>query len=154
MAALLLFVFIAVPLIEIYLLIEVGDELGAIPTVGLVVFAAVCGVLLIRWQGFNLMRRVRETMARGELPEIGMFEGVLIMFSGVLLLVPGFLTDIVALLLLLPWVRRGLISWFLSRQGMAARTAGYRTEADERRRPYVIEGEFRREESEKERGDR
>lgn len=148
MAPLLLFLFIAVPLSEIYLLIKVGAWLGAIPTIGLVVFAAVLGALLLRWQGFSLIQRVRETMARGELPATEMFEGVLVLFSGVLLLVPGFLTDAVGLLFLVPWARRRFALWFLARQGVSGRPAG-RTDTGGRRGPYTIEGEFRREDSSK-----
>ena len=94
--------FIALPLIEIYLLIQVGSELGALPAIGLLILAAVLGVLLLRWQGFNLARRLRETIARGEPPALEALKSVMILGSGILLLVPGFLTDAIALLLLIP----------------------------------------------------
>ncbi|MDX9740920.1 MAG: FxsA family protein [Gammaproteobacteria bacterium] len=138
MAALPLILFIVVPLLELYVLIEVGSEVGALTVIGLLVAAAIAGGLLLRWQGFSLAQRVRETLQRGELPAIEMLEGALVLFAGVLLLLPGFLSDIAAIALLLPWVRSALI-----RRYVAAR--GVDSTAHQPRRPHVIEGEFRRE---------
>jgi UPF0716 protein FxsA len=139
MALVLVFLFIVVPIVEIYVLIKVGSWLGALPTIALIVFGAVLGAFLVRWQGFELLRRVRESLARGELPAMEMLEGVIVLASGILLLVPGFITDIVGLALLIPAVRRRLIARFLTHRGPRPDGPG------PGRRPYVIEGEFRRE---------
>lgn len=136
--------FIALPLIEIYLLIQVGSELGALPAIGLLILAAVLGVLLLRWQGFNLARRLRETVARGEPPALEALKSVMILGSGILLLVPGFLTDAIALLLLIPWVRRRLALWLLSRHGIAPQQ-GPNGGTRHSQGSHTIDGEFRRE---------
>ena len=133
---------IAVPLIEIYVLIKVGTAIGAIPTIALIVFGAVLGALLVRWQGFELLRRARAGLARGEAPAVELLEGVIVLASGVLLLVPGFVTDVIGLLLLIPAVRRRLVARLLAR---SAKTSAGQGPRGSTRRPHVIEGEFRRE---------
>lgn len=138
MAALPLVLFIVVPLLELYVLIEVGAQLGALTVIGLLVAAAIAGGLLLRWQGFSLARRVRETLERGEVPAIEMMEGAMVLTAGVLLILPGFLSDIVAIGLLLPWLRTALILRFVAARRKNA--AG-----QEPRRPQIIEGEYRRE---------
>lgn len=115
MLRLLLILFLTVPLIELYLLIKVGGMIGALPTVALVVLTAILGAGLLRWQGFATMQRVRQTLARGELPAIEMLEGVVLLFCGALLLTPGFFTDTIGFIGLVPSVRRHLILWLLSR---------------------------------------
>lgn len=138
MAALPLVLFIVVPLLELYVLIEVGAELGALTVIGLLVAAAIAGGLLLRWQGFSLARRVRETLERGEIPAIEMMEGAMVLTAGVLLILPGFLSDIVAIALLLPWLRTALVLRFVAARRKTAA-------AQESRRPRIIEGEYRRE---------
>lgn len=150
-------VFLALVALEILILIEVGSELGALPTLGLVALAAVAGVLVLRWQGFSMARRLRETLMRGEWPANEMMAGMLVMIAGVLLILPGFLSDILALLLMLPWLRRMLTGHLPPGRGPARGEPGAgprdRT-AGPRRPPYVIDGEFRREPPEKDRADR
>lgn len=146
MGYLLLILFLAVPLVEIWLLIKVGGWIGAIPTIGLVVFTAVLGVLLLRWQGFGLLARVRAMMARGELPAIEMLEGVVLVFSGALLLAPGFFTDAIGFLLLIPPLRRATVMWLLSRSLVTNRPPP----GPGPRGPRTIEGEFRREDPRRE----
>ncbi len=105
----LFLVFLLVPLVEIYLLIEVGGLIGAIPTVFLVVFTAVLGALLIRHQGLTTMLRAREQMNRGSIPAMPMLEGAALLVSGAFLLTPGFMTDSIGFVLLVPSLRRWLI---------------------------------------------
>ena len=102
MFQILLLLFLVVPIIEIYLLIQVGGYLGAGTTIFLVVFTAVLGAWLLRIQGFSTMRRVQNSVARGEIPAIEMLGGVLLLLSGALLLTPGFFTDTIGFLLLFP----------------------------------------------------
>ncbi len=108
--------FLIVPLVEIYLLIKVGGLIGAGPTVFMVVFTAVLGAFLIRLQGISTMNRVREMLMRGEIPAIEVMEGLVLLVSGALLLTPGFFTDTLGFLGLVPPLRRHLILSFLRHQ--------------------------------------
>ncbi len=106
--------FIAIPLIELYLIIKVGGIIGAFWTVALVVLTAVIGVNLLRIQGFSTLQRAQLNMAQGQLPAMEMLEGVFLAIAGVLLLTPGFLTDAIGFLCLIPASRRAMIRWLLS----------------------------------------
>ncbi|MDX1610327.1 MAG: FxsA family protein, partial [Halofilum sp. (in: g-proteobacteria)] len=119
-----LLLFLLVPLVEIYVLIEVGTVIGALPTIALCVLTAVVGAGLLRVQGFQTMRRAQENLNRGEIPAIEMFEGVALAFGGALLLTPGFLTDAVGFLCLVPWTRRWLIRMALARMQVQYGPAG------------------------------
>ncbi|MBF6058193.1 MULTISPECIES: FxsA family protein [Thiomicrorhabdus] len=101
--------FIAVPLVELYFLIQVGSVIGALPTVLLTIFTAVLGVYLMRSQGVDIMMKAQRMMAQGEAPQEAIFEGVFIFIGGVLLLIPGLITDALGFLFLVPPVRRYLI---------------------------------------------
>jgi UPF0716 protein FxsA len=113
--AVLFLLLLMVPLVEIYFLIQVGRLIGAIPTIALVVFTALLGAMLLRFQGWTTLQRTRLSMAQGQVPALEMLEGVLLVLAGILLLIPGFVTDAVGFLLLIPPLRRALIRWFLSR---------------------------------------
>jgi UPF0716 protein FxsA len=109
----LFILFLAVPIIEIYFLIKVGDVIGAWPTVLLVVLTAVLGVWLLRWQGLTTLTRVQASLQRGELPAQAMLEGMLLLIAGALLLTPGFVTDSFGFLILVPPLRHHLAGWLL-----------------------------------------
>ena len=143
----LLALFLIVPIIEIYLLIQVGGLIGAIPTVFLVVFTAVLGALLLRQQGFATLRRVQESMARGELPALQLLEGALLLFGGALLLTPGFFTDAIGFVCLVPPLRQGLIRWLMSR-GAFKFTAAGRSPHEPHQGPRTIDGESWRDKDE------
>ncbi|RMG29085.1 MAG: FxsA family protein [Gammaproteobacteria bacterium] len=136
--ALLLVLFLLVPLVEVYLLIRVGQWIGALPTIGLVVFTAVLGAALLRIQGLETLQRFQATLAQGRIPAAELLEGVVLAVSGALLLTPGFLTDTLGFLGLVPGVRRALVRFFLSRflppGGPGAGPRG----------PVTLEGEYRR----------
>lgn len=102
----LLLAFIVVPLLELYLLVVLGRHLGFAPTLGVVLLSAVLGSWLARREGSRVTRRWREAMARGQVPEEGLFSGALVFAGGVLLVIPGLLTDVLGLSLLLPPTRR------------------------------------------------
>lgn len=137
-------------MLEIYLLIKVGSVIGALPTVGLVVFTAVLGAWLIRLQGFSTLARVRSTMERGGIPAVEMLEGAVLMVAGALLLTPGFFTDTLGFLCLIPPLRRKMIRWALSHLfmpgggfgGPKGSGGGF---SDHHQGPRTIEGEFHRE---------
>lgn len=153
---LLFLLFLLVPVAEIYVMIKVGGLIGAIPAISLLVFAAVLGVLLLRTQGFITVRRMQESMARGELPAMALLEGVAVMVAGVLLLIPGFLTDAVGLLLLAPPLRRWAIRRALRKAVVTAHVPGggqpppeppphrHPRQESGRKGGRVIEGEFER----------
>ncbi|HEC15075.1 MAG TPA: FxsA family protein [Sedimenticola sp.] len=141
-----LLLFVGIPVVELYFMIQVGSEIGALPTVLLVLFTAALGGFLVRLQGFSTALRVREAMERGEVPAIEMMEGALLLAAGVLLLLPGFVTDGVGFLCLIPTIRRALVLWFLKRTNVIwpASRQHPRTPPDHR----IIEGEYRQEEDE------
>ena len=143
MFRILLILFLLIPLIEIYLLIKVGGLIGAIPTISLVVFTAVLGALIIRFQGFSVMNRVRLTLARGDVPAIEMMEGAVLLVAGALLLTPGFFTDTLGFLCLIPPLRQKLIVWFIQRHVVMAGVSGRNAHqgADHHHKPRIIEGE-------------
>ena len=137
---LLFLLFIAVPLVEIYLLLEVGGIIGAVPTVGLVVLTAVAGAALVRAQGFSTILEVRRSMEAGEIPAVAIIEGIFLLVAGALLLTPGFLTDAVGFGCLIPPLRRALIVRFIETRVIRPRHPGSAS-----RHGHVIEGEFKRE---------
>jgi len=101
----LIALFIIVPLAELYVILKVGDAIGVLPTIALLAIDSVLGSLLLRAQGRSVWRRFNETMASGRVPHRELIDGVLVVFGGAFLITPGFLTDIVGLLLLLPPTR-------------------------------------------------
>ena len=113
--AILLFLFLAIPLVEIYVLIKVGGVIGAPMTVFLVVFTAVLGAWLLRLQGFATLRRIQQTLQQGGLPAMELMEGALLLMAGALLLTPGFFTDAIGFACLVPGIRRALIARVMQR---------------------------------------
>lgn len=102
----LLLLFTVVPVVELYLLITIGQRLGAEPTIGLVLVTGLLGATLARREGARVLRNWQEAMARGQMPKEGVISSVLVLVGGVLLVTPGVLTDVTGLLLLVPWSRR------------------------------------------------
>ncbi len=139
-----LLLLVGAPLLELYVLIEVGSEIGALPTILLSIFTAVLGATLVRMQGISVLMRVQQTLARGEAPALEMLEGAMLMMTGVMLLFPGFITDIMGFLMLIPPLRRKFILAMLKRSGTLSST-GTGSAADvEIRRVNIIQGDYRR----------
>ncbi len=107
----LFLLFVVVPLLEIFLLIRIGAQIGALATIAWLLLAGVLGVLVLRLQGVLTVLQAREMMARGEAPAAALGHGVLLALAGILLIIPGFISDIVAFLLLIPALR----GWLLGR---------------------------------------
>lgn len=107
----LILIFIAVPVIELALLIQLGSWLGFWPTIGLIVLTAFIGTAVLRQQGLETMNRMSAEMSRGEPPVEPLIDGVFIVVAGAFLLTPGVLTDAVGLLLLIPPIRRVIRRW-------------------------------------------
>jgi UPF0716 protein FxsA len=101
----LLALFIIVPLAELYVILKVGDAIGALWTIALLAADSVLGSLLLRAQGRSVWRRFNEALGSGRMPHSEVMDGVLVIFGGAFLITPGFLTDIVGLLLLIPPTR-------------------------------------------------
>lgn len=108
MFRLLFALFIIVPIIEITVLMQVGELIGAWPTVGIVIFSAWLGAKYVRQQGLATLQSVQTKMAQGEMPSGEIVTGFMLLIAGILLVTPGFVTDIFGLLLLLPSIRRAL----------------------------------------------
>ena len=142
----LFLLFIFVPLIEIYLLIKVGGIIGAFPTVLVVVSTAIAGTWLLKQQGLATLMRFQTSAAQGRMPAQEMAEGLALAFGGALLLTPGFVTDIIGFLCLIPFTRKGIVHWLMSRMklkvmsGMSAMDAEVKTR--ETRNGQTIEGDF------------
>ena len=134
-------IFLAVPLVEIFLLIKVGNVIGAPWTIALVVLTALVGAWLVRLQGLSALNRVRQSAARGELPALELLEGLFLLAAGALLLTPGFFTDIVGFACLTPLLRRSLIRLAIRRLGSI--TPGSPT-PDPTRGNSSIETDYRR----------
>lgn len=109
MFKLLFLMFLLIPVIELFVLIEVGNEIGAIWTILLVLTTAIAGAWMVKLQGIATMFRAREALARGQTPAIEMMEGAALVVSGFLLLIPGFVTDMIGFLLLVPAIRKTLL---------------------------------------------
>lgn len=119
MPLLLFLAFIAVPIIEIAVIIQVGGILGVWPTIGLIILTAAAGTALCRAQGFAVLQRIQTNLNQGVFPAGALFDGAALLVAGVLLLTPGFVTDAFGLLLLIPPARRvigrGLFGWLARR---------------------------------------
>jgi UPF0716 protein FxsA len=102
---LLILLFIVVPIAELYVILKVGDLIGILPTIALLVADSLLGSWLLKSQGRTVWRRFQETMQAGRVPHREVIDGVLVIFGGAFLITPGFLTDIVGVLLLLPPTR-------------------------------------------------
>lgn len=107
--------FIVIPLVEIAVIIQVGQYLGVVNTIGLLLIISISGAWVVKRQGLGVLRRIREQRDLGRVPGAELFDGALILVAGVLLLTPGFVTDAVGLLLLIPPFRRGM-RWWLRRR--------------------------------------
>jgi len=110
MFQILFLLFIVVPIIEIAVLMQVGELIGGWPTVGLVVLSAWIGAYFVKQQGLSTVQNLQLKMAQGEMPSNEIVAGLLLLVSGVLLVTPGFVTDVFGLSLLIPQVRLALVN--------------------------------------------
>lgn len=119
MAAWLFLLFLIVPILELWVIIQVGGVIGALPTIGLLIVVSVAGAWLMKREGLGIWRRVTTDLEQGRVPTASVIDGFLVLFAGALMLTPGFLTDLVGVLLLVPptraLVRAGLVRRYRSR---------------------------------------
>ena len=147
----LLIAFIAVPLIEIALFIQVGGAIGLWPTLLVVVITAVLGTYLVRQQGRLALSQVQQSFSELNDPSEPLAHGAMILFAGALLLTPGFFTDAVGFLLLMPPVRTRAFAWVRTRVNVQSFQMGGAQARG--RRPDSIDGEFEDVEPEPRRSD-
>lgn len=138
----LLILFIAIPIIEIGLFIKVGGLLGLWPTLLIVVLTALIGTYLLRLQGMAALARLQNNLQTGQSPMDPIVNGALILVAGMLLLTPGFFTDTIGLLLLIPPVRAVVIKWgaakFVNSSSVVFTNATHSRPRD----PGAVEGDF------------
>ena len=115
MLAYLILLFTVVPVIELAILIKVGQHIGVAYTLGIVIITGVTGAFLAKLQGLITLRRIQDDINQGIMPADKLFDGVLILCSGILLLTPGFITDLIGFMGLVPFTRK-LIKRWLSRK--------------------------------------
>jgi UPF0716 protein FxsA len=138
----LFLLFLTIPLIEIGLFIQIGGFLGLWPTLGIVVLTAILGTALVRSQGAVAIAKLRRSFDELNDPTEPLAHGAMILFSGALLLTPGFFTDAIGFLLLIPGVRSFAYN-YLRRRMAGSQFAYGRTGAhDETRSGVVIDGEY------------
>lgn len=138
------FILLALVAAETAVFIQVGSRIGVGLTLLLVFISSVLGIWLVRVQGFAAAARVQGMILRGESPAAGLLEGLGLLIAGVLLLIPGFLTDIVALVLLVPPWRRRMVRFSLRRFRLT-RLSGAPRPGAKTAAPPPLEGEARRE---------
>ena len=97
--------FVTVPFVELYILMEMSRQLGLLPTLGIVVITGIAGAALAKHQGLGVLRRIQGEMSFGQMPGDALFDGVLVLIGAILLLTPGILTDLTGFSLLIPGTR-------------------------------------------------
>jgi UPF0716 protein FxsA len=151
----LLMLFVIMPVVEMWVLIEVGSEIGALTTIGLVLLTAMLGLALLRQQGVSTLMRANQRMQSGQLPAQEMVEGIFLAVGGALLLTPGFITDGVGFACLIPGLRQIIIGRLLKKAIFRATAGGagfYNSSqgrgpgaASRGQGDDIIEGEYRQE---------
>ncbi len=111
----LILLFTILPALELALLIKVGSNIGALNTIGMVIAIGIVGAALARYEGFRVLTKVQDSLQRGVMPSAEILDGFMVLAGGIALLTPGFITDVLGLLLLFPVTRAG-IKWLVRRQ--------------------------------------
>ncbi len=155
----LLFLFVILPVVEIYTLIKVGSAIGAMSTIALILVTAFIGAGLLKRQGYATLARAREKMGQGALPAREMVEGIFLAVGGALLLTPGFITDGIGFCCLIPNLRHYFMSLGQKHMSSAQMNTHFRGPGPASGQPHreraedgrggkntIIDGEFKREE--------
>ena len=125
-----LILIIGIPLIEIYLFIKIGSQIGAFNTVLLILTTAVVGVAYARYEGFNTLKSGVSQLVKNEMPVYEIISGATLAFAALLLILPGFATDFIGILIVIPFTRRMILSRFVKNRKKKSESKNY------------IEGEF------------
>ena len=115
MVAVLFVLFLVMPVVELYVIIQVAQAVGTLETIALMIMVGAVGAWLCKREGLGVLRRLNEQLARGSLPTGELVDGFLILLAGALMLTPGFVTDVLGLGLLLPPTRTGVRALLLRR---------------------------------------
>lgn len=144
--------FLVIPILEIYFLIKVSDIIDVFPTIILVILTAVIGAGLLRQQGISTLARLQQNMGQGKIPAQELIEGVLLAVGGALLMTPGFITDTIGFLCLIPFSRTFIAQAIMKRSadklkaGVNAQMGGFTYSSYEEHQtqsnPDIVEGEF------------
>tara|TARA_B100000676_G_C17413536_1_gene500968 strand:- start:115 stop:540 length:426 start_codon:yes stop_codon:yes gene_type:complete len=111
-----LFLIIGIPIIEIYLFIKIGSQIGAFNTILLILTTAVAGVAYARYEGFNTLRSGMSQLIKNEMPMYELISGATLAFAALLLILPGFATDLIGILLVIPITRRLILGKFIKKK--------------------------------------
>ena len=111
-----LFLIIGIPLIEIYLFIKIGSQIGAFNTVLLILTTAIVGVAYARYEGFNTLKSGIGQLVKNEIPVYEIVSGATLAFAAFLLILPGFATDIIGILLVIPLTRKIILNKFIRKK--------------------------------------
>ena len=129
-----LILILSIPLIEIYLFIKIGSSIGAFNTISLILLTAIIGVAYARYEGFNTLRSAMTQLVRNEVPIYEILSGAALTFAAVLLIIPGFATDFLGLLLIVPVTRKLIFNVFSKR---------FNKKNDNNEKKNFIEGEYK-----------
>ena len=110
-----LILIVGIPLIEIYLFIKIGSQIGAFNTVLLILVTAVVGVGYARYEGYNTLKTGMSQLVKNELPVYELISGATLAFAALLLIIPGFATDLIGILLILPFTRKFILKKFINK---------------------------------------
>tara|TARA_B100001029_G_C14756171_1_gene283455 strand:- start:35 stop:457 length:423 start_codon:yes stop_codon:yes gene_type:complete len=127
-----LLIILSIPLIEIYLFIKIGSQIGAFNTISLILATAFIGILYARYEGFNTLKSAMSQIVKNEIPIYEIISGAALAFASILLITPGFATDLFGILLIFPFTRRLFLSKFLKKF----------SKKNVKKRENFIEGEF------------
>lgn len=143
MGLFILLAFIGMPILEIAVFIDVGERIGLLNTIAIVILTAIAGTALLRWQGLSVLGRAQESLRENRFPMEEVFDGLCLVFAGALLLTPGFVTDGIGFLLFAPPVRQ-----LLKRVGVRfVSKRAHAFQSSQSRSPYgpannVVDGEY------------
>ena len=111
----LLILFVIIPVTELYILIEVGKRIGSLTTISIIIFTGILGAYLVKNQGFMILKKIQNDLNDGIMPGDSLIQGVMILAGGILLLTPGFVTDTVGFIFLIPAsrnvIKKYLLKW-------------------------------------------
>ena len=110
-----LILIVGIPLIEIYLFIKIGSQIGAFNTVLLILVTAVVGVGYARYEGYNTLKTGMSQLVKNELPVYELISGATLAFAALLLIIPGFATDLIGILLIVPFTRKFILKKFIKK---------------------------------------
>jgi UPF0716 protein FxsA len=109
----LLILFVIVPVTELYILIEVGKKIGSLTTIGIIILTGIIGAYLVKGQGFMILKKIQNDLNEGVIPGDSLIQGAIILAGGIFLLTPGFATDIIGFIFLIPISRRVVKKYLL-----------------------------------------